>query len=232
VTLSLTSDAGAGQSDATPEAGDCAGVVEWANSSAERLDAAQGLLDSLATLADDPAVAVPDLRDLSSDLESLADEQRSVEAPREIATANYYIIGAITDFAAAIALAADGLERGDQATVDEAVDDLDAADARAVRASRRSRPPSPPATSPPPPRGHAAKHSVGVEPRRPSRHHVGARFIAPTPSPRHGTSQRRRPSPMVDRTARAAAMDLAHFEDSPSTTPYVTRVARTISRSL
>ena len=135
VTLSLTSGDGQGPENPTSEPGDCAGVVAWANGSAERLDAAQSLLDGLATLSDDPAVVVPELRDLAGKLDALADEQRSADAPREIATANYYIIGALTDFAGAIELAADGLEQGDQATVDEAIDDLDAADERAARAS-------------------------------------------------------------------------------------------------
>ena len=135
VTLSLTSGEEPRPENTVPGPGECAGVVEWANGSAERLDSAQSLLDSLATLSDDPTVAVPDLRDLAGQLEALAEEQRSADAPREIATANYYIIGALTDFAGAIELAADGLEQGDQATVDEAIDDLDAADERAARAS-------------------------------------------------------------------------------------------------
>lgn len=134
VTLTLTSGAEVGLNAASPEAA-CAGVVEWAELSSERLAAAQELLDALATLSDDPAEAVPTLRQLAADLESLADEQRTATTPREVATANYYIIGALTDFAAAITLAADGLEDGDQAVVDEAVDDLDDADARAADAS-------------------------------------------------------------------------------------------------
>jgi len=135
VTLTLTSGAEIGQDESTPVGERCAGVVEWANRSAERLDAAQSLLDTLTTLSDDPAVAIQDLRALVMDLDALADEQRSADAPPEIATANYYIIGALTDFATAIELAADGLEQGDQVLVDEAVDDLDAADERAARAS-------------------------------------------------------------------------------------------------
>lgn len=133
VTLTLTSGTERGAVESTPETG-CEGVVTWAEGSADRLDAAQTLLDTLATLSDDPSVAVPDLRDLAEELAALAEEQRSADAPTEIATANYYIIGALTDFATAIELAADGLEQGDQATVDEAVGDLDAADERATRA--------------------------------------------------------------------------------------------------
>lgn len=135
VILTLTAGAESRPGEATPRAGACAGVVQWADRSADRLGAAQTLLDALATLADDPAVAVPALRELAAQLDALADEQRSADAPPEVATANYYIIGALTDFAAAVALAADGLEQGDQTIVDEAVGDLGAADARAVRAS-------------------------------------------------------------------------------------------------
>ena len=135
VTLTLTSGADVGLEAATPGQETCTGVVEWANRSAERLAAAQTLLDTLATLDDDPAVAVPALRELAAALNAFADEQRSAEAPAEIATANYYIIGALNDFASAIELAADGLEQADQALVDEAVDDLDAADERAANAS-------------------------------------------------------------------------------------------------
>lgn len=134
VTLTLTSGAETRRAESTPETA-CAGVVAWAKGSADRLDTARTLLDTLATLSDDPTVAVPDLRELAEELDALADEQRAVAAPIEIAAANYYIIGALTDFSTAIELAADGLEQSDQTMVDEAVDDLDAADARAARAS-------------------------------------------------------------------------------------------------
>jgi hypothetical protein len=134
VTLSLVSSAGASRNDGSPEPS-CTGLVEWAAGSAERLETAQALLDCLANLSADPAIAVPDLRSLAEDLSVLADEQRSADTPREVATANYYIIGALTDFSAAMALAADGFEQGDQAIVDDAVDDLDRGDERVARAT-------------------------------------------------------------------------------------------------
>ena len=134
LTLTLTSGAETGPVEGSPEAA-CTGVVEWANASATRLANAQTSLETLGTLSEDPVVAVADLRTLAVDLDLLAGEQRSAPTPTEVATANYYIIGALSDFAAAVERAADGLEGDDQALLDEAVDDLDAADERAARAS-------------------------------------------------------------------------------------------------
>ena len=134
LTLTLTSGADTGPGRGTPEAA-CAGVVEWANASATRLRDAQASLETLTTLSDDPTVAIADLRALADDLDAIADEQRSAATPPEVALANYYIIGALNDFAAAVELAADGLQGDDQALLDEAVDDLNAADERAARAS-------------------------------------------------------------------------------------------------
>lgn len=135
LTLTLA-DGPVGDGPATAEAdAACDGVVAWAGTAGDRLDAAQAALGPLATLSDDPAVAVPALRGMADELDALADEQRSGVAPSEAATANYYIIGALADFSAAVALAADGLEAGDQATVDDAIADLDDADRRAADAS-------------------------------------------------------------------------------------------------
>lgn len=114
---------------------DCAGVVAWAEASADRLDAAQTILAPLAILSDDPGEAAAALRAMASDLDALVGEQRDADAPRAVATANYFLIAALTEFSAAVSLAADGLDASDQPTVDEAIADLDAADLRAADAS-------------------------------------------------------------------------------------------------
>jgi hypothetical protein len=66
--------------------------------------------------------AVATLREIAESFRQLAAAQRGSDPPKPAGQANFYLISALTTYAKAVETAADGIEAGDSALVDEAVE--------------------------------------------------------------------------------------------------------------
>jgi hypothetical protein len=132
ITLSLVTSLVA-EASATPVS-DCDGAAEWAQGSGERMASAQDLLGQLVEI--DPATpsAGDDLASLEASFAALASEQRAATAPAAAATANFYLIGAFSGYAAAVASAAEGVAVSDQSAIDGAARQIEAANGKIERA--------------------------------------------------------------------------------------------------
>ncbi|CAN5605342.1 hypothetical protein BH09CHL1_BH09CHL1_36480 [soil metagenome] len=132
ITLSLVTSLVA-EASATPVS-DCQGAAEWAQGSGERMASAQELLGQLVEI--DPATpsAGDDLASLEVAFAALASDQRAATAPAAAATANFYLIGAFSGYASAVANAAEGVAVSDQSAIDSAAKQIEAANTKIERA--------------------------------------------------------------------------------------------------
>lgn len=116
VTISLAGQAQAGPL-ATP-VDPCAGIVEWAQATASRLEEAKRLLDEVATLPNDTAATR--LREIAGRFVALADEQRASPVPGQAVTANYHLIAGFTAYGDGLEAAATALTTGNDTAMKEA----------------------------------------------------------------------------------------------------------------
>lgn len=132
ITLSLVTSLVA-EALATPVS-DCDGAAEWAQASGERMANAQELLGQLVEV--DPATpgAGDDLASLEAAFLKLASDQRAATAPAVAATANFYLIGAFSGYASAVANAAEGIAISDQSAIDGAAKQIETANSKIERA--------------------------------------------------------------------------------------------------
>lgn len=131
-TLLLSRYAGTGNEEADAEASPCDGAVDWIRAAGDRLTEIQSLIGQVAAIDETDPAAAETLRDIAATFRELAAEQRETAVPGVAAQASYYLIQALTTYAKAIEMAADGLEQRDQELVDQAVKTFDQAGSHVV----------------------------------------------------------------------------------------------------
>lgn len=119
-TLAVIQGAETGEAQ-PPTAGECTGVLEWIKAAGDRLTRTQNELSRVRSIDETDPAAVETLRELAETFRGLAAEQRGSKPPEVAAQANFYLVSALTAYAKAIETAADGLEAGDAAMIDDAV---------------------------------------------------------------------------------------------------------------
>jgi hypothetical protein len=133
ITLSLVS--ALVPTDVATPVSECQGVAEWAQESGARLTKAQDLLQQLTEIDPESPTASDDLAALQDEFTGIAADQRGAETPAVAVTANFYLIGAFSEYAAAVGDAATGITTNDQDAIDRATEGINDANAKVERAS-------------------------------------------------------------------------------------------------
>lgn len=119
-TLSLIAGADASAADTEPAANPCEGAVDWIKQAGERLAHTRDLLGRVTAIDETDPGAPATLREIAASFDELAAEQRASDPPGAAAQANYYLVSALTSYADAVEIAAEGLETGDGASIENA----------------------------------------------------------------------------------------------------------------
>jgi hypothetical protein len=134
VTLALITGSALPQ-DSDPATNPCEGALDWIQRAGDRLAESQTLLEAVAAVDETEPDAVMTLRGISDSFELLAKEQRNDTPPPAAAQAGSELVSALTAFSQAVADAADGLESGDAALIQRAVEGIESANTTVAQAT-------------------------------------------------------------------------------------------------